>query len=105
MYVTDSLADKRRFCLRTVRPVLRSAIAASPKTLTQARDDIVIEQRRSGSASRADDDGSGLMIGWLMRRGIEPHIPLLDREHQTRMGRPPRSSTCPGAAALMRQWP
>jgi hypothetical protein len=27
--------------------------------------------------------GSGLMIGWLMRRGIEPHIPLLDREHQT----------------------
>ena len=27
--------------------------------------------------------GSGLMIGWLMRRRIEPHIPLLDREHQT----------------------
>jgi len=23
------------------------------------------------------------MIGWLMRREIEPHIPLLDREHQT----------------------
>jgi transposase len=28
--------------------------------------------------------GSGLMIGWLMRRGITPHIPILDREHQTR---------------------
>ena len=27
--------------------------------------------------------GSGLMIGWLMRRKIAPHIPLLDREHQT----------------------
>ena len=27
--------------------------------------------------------GSGLMIGWLMRHEIEPHIPLLDREHQT----------------------
>jgi transposase len=27
--------------------------------------------------------GSGLMIGWLMRHGITPHIPLLDREHQT----------------------
>jgi Transposase DDE domain len=26
--------------------------------------------------------GSGLMIGWLTQRGIEPHIPLLDREHQ-----------------------
>jgi hypothetical protein len=23
------------------------------------------------------------MIGWLMQREIEPHIPLLDREHQT----------------------
>ena len=28
--------------------------------------------------------GSGLMIGWLMQRGIEPHVPILDREHQTR---------------------
>ena len=27
--------------------------------------------------------GSGLMIGWLMQRGIEPHVPLLDHEHQT----------------------
>jgi hypothetical protein len=28
--------------------------------------------------------GSGLMIGWLMQREIEPHIPLLDRKHQTK---------------------
>jgi transposase len=28
--------------------------------------------------------GSGLMLGWLMGRGIEPHIPILDREHQTK---------------------
>lgn len=28
--------------------------------------------------------GSGLMIGWLMQRGIEPHVPILDREHQTK---------------------
>jgi transposase len=27
--------------------------------------------------------GSGLMIGWLMQREIEPHVPLLDHEHQT----------------------
>jgi hypothetical protein len=26
----------------------------------------------------------GLIIGWLMRRGIEPHIPLLDRERRTK---------------------
>jgi hypothetical protein len=28
--------------------------------------------------------GSGLMLGWLKGRGIEPHIPILDREHQTK---------------------
>ncbi len=28
--------------------------------------------------------GSGLMLGWLIGRGIEPHIPILDRQHQTR---------------------
>jgi len=28
--------------------------------------------------------GSGLMIGWLMRRKIAPHVPILDREHQTK---------------------
>jgi transposase len=28
--------------------------------------------------------GSGLMLGWLMARGIEPHIPILDHEHQTK---------------------
>ena len=28
--------------------------------------------------------GSGLMLGWLMKRGIEPHIPILDHAHQTK---------------------
>jgi GYF domain 2 len=27
--------------------------------------------------------GSGLMLGWLMGRGIEPRIPILDHEHPT----------------------
>lgn len=27
--------------------------------------------------------GSGGMLGWLMQRGIEPHIPVLDRSSQT----------------------
>jgi transposase len=27
--------------------------------------------------------GSGLMLGWLMRREITPHIPIIDHEHQT----------------------
>ena len=25
--------------------------------------------------------GSGLMLGWLMSRGVEPHIPILDGFH------------------------
>ena len=28
--------------------------------------------------------GSGGMLGWLMQRGIEPHIPVLDRSSQTK---------------------
>src|ERR1700722_3675051 len=53
--------------------------------------------------------GSGLMIGWLMRRGIEPHVPLLDRERQTRgfftradfqFDDQTNSFTCPGGKAL-----
>jgi hypothetical protein len=28
--------------------------------------------------------GSGLMLGWLMGRVIEPHIPILDHQHQTK---------------------
>ena len=28
--------------------------------------------------------GSGQLVGWLMGRGIEPHVPLLDRETQTK---------------------
>jgi hypothetical protein len=28
--------------------------------------------------------GSGQLIGWLMGRGIEPHVPVLDRERQTK---------------------
>ena len=53
--------------------------------------------------------GSGLIIGWLMRRGIEPHIPLLDREHQTNgfftrsdFSFDPQANvfTCPGGKSL-----
>ena len=28
--------------------------------------------------------GSGRLVGWLIARGIEPHVPLLDRVTQTR---------------------
>lgn len=28
--------------------------------------------------------GSGRLVGWLMGRGIKPHVPVLDRERQTK---------------------
>ncbi len=49
------------------------------------------------------------MTGWLMRRGIEPHIPLLDREHQTNgfftradftFDPQTNAFTCPGGKSL-----
>jgi hypothetical protein len=50
----------------------------------------MLERTRDCFASHRSDwaadaaYASGLMIRWLMRCGIEPHIPLLDREHQTK---------------------
>src|SRR5262245_17587719 len=35
--------------------------------------------------------GSGEFVAWLLGQGIEPHIPLIDRRHQTRK----RSSSPP----------
>jgi len=56
--------------------------------------------------------GSGLMIGWLMQRGIEPHVPLLDRERQTKglftradfqFDDQANSFTCPGGKTAEEQ--
>jgi len=53
---------------------------------------------------------SGVMLGWLMRRGIEPHIPILDREHQTKgyftradfsFDATANAFTCPGGKMLL----
>ena len=65
---------------------------ATPARWTEevASTPVMIErtQRRFGlSPSRLAADsayGSGQLVGWLMRRGIEPHVPLLDRETQTK---------------------
>ena len=59
----------------------REAEVAATKTMlerTKERFDLQPQRLAADTAY-----GSGLMIGWLMRRGIEPHVPLLDRERQT----------------------
>ena len=34
--------------------------------------------------------GSGEFLAWLMARGVEPHIPVIDRRHQTEWAFHPR---------------
>ena len=82
-YGVNYLIDLQRAIIVDVEatPARWSAEVAATKTVlerTQACFGLK-PQRLAADAAY----GSGLMIGWLMRRGIEPHIPLLDREHQT----------------------
>lgn len=66
-------------------------VAASPARWTEevATTSVMIERTRERFGLRpsrlaADSAyGSGRLIGWLMRRGIEPHVPVLHREAQT----------------------
>ena len=55
-------------------------VAATKTVLERTRECFGLNPQRLAADAAY---GSGLMIGWLMRRRIEPHIPLLDREHQT----------------------
>ena len=63
-------------------PARWSAEVASTKTMLQRVEERfqIVPARLAGDAAY----GSGLMIRWLMQRKIEPHVPLLDREHQTK---------------------
>jgi len=77
------LIDTRRAIIVDVEatPARWTAEVAATKTmLERTRDCFGLKPQRLAADAAY---GSGLMIGWLMRHEIEPHIPLLDREHQT----------------------
>jgi DDE family transposase len=61
------------------------ARAVSPGDGSRAKDDG--ENREAGSSPNnlaADKAyGSGEFLAWLMTRDVEPHIPVIDRRHQT----------------------
>jgi hypothetical protein len=82
-YGTNYLIDTRRAVILDVEatPARWTAEVAATKAMLERTQECfgLKPQRLAADAAY----GSGLMIGWLMRRGIEPHIPLLDREHQT----------------------
>jgi hypothetical protein len=83
-YGTNYLIDLQRAIIIDVEatPARWSAEVAATKTmLGRTRECFGLTPQRLAADAAY---GSGLMIGWLMRRGIDPHIPLLDREHQTK---------------------
>ena len=101
-------------------PARWSAEVAATKTVLERTQECfgLKPQRLAADAAY----GSGLMIGWLMRRKIEPHIPLLDREHRPTASSPVRilllirrptfssvptasSSKAPGWCATMAPYP
>ena len=83
-YAVNYLVDLKRAIVVDVE--------ASPARWTEevATTSVMVErtQRRFGlTPSRLAADsayGSGRLVAWLMRHGIEPHVPLLDRVTQTK---------------------
>jgi hypothetical protein len=56
-------------------------VAATKMMLTRTQESLGLMPRTLAADAAY---GSGLMLGWLMGRGVEPHIPLLDHAHQTK---------------------
>ena len=84
----------------------QAEVAATKTMLERIKERFGLHPRRLAADTAY---GSGLMIGWLMRRGIEPHVPLLDRERQTRgfftradfqFDEQTNTFTCPGGNTL-----
>jgi transposase len=108
-YGTNYLIDNKLAIIVDVEatPARWQAEVAATKTMLERTKERFGLQPRRLAADTAY--GSGLMIGWLMRRGIEPHVPLLDRERQTRgfftradfkFDDQTNSFTCPGGKTL-----
>src|SRR5665213_3257203 len=83
-YGTNYLIDTKEAVIIDVEatPARWSAEVAATKTmLTRTQESFGLTPQTLAADTAY---GSGLMLGWLMGRGIEPHIPLIDREHQTK---------------------
>ena len=83
-YGTNYLIDTQEAIIVDVEatPARWSAEVAATKTmLTRTREHFGLTPQTLAADAAY---GSGLMLGWLMGRGIEPHIPILDHEHQTK---------------------
>jgi transposase len=82
-YGTNYLIDTKEAVIVDVEatPARWSAEVAATKTMLERTRESFGLTPQTLAADAAY--GSGLMLGWLMGHGIEPHIPILDHEHQT----------------------
>lgn len=83
-YATNYLIDTEHAVIVDVEatPARWSAEVAATKTmLTRTQESLGLTPRILAADAAY---GSGLMLGWLMGRGVEPHIPILDHAHQTK---------------------
>lgn len=108
-YSTNYLIDNKLAIILDVEatPARWQPEVAATKTMLQRTKECFGLQPQRLAADTAY--GSGLMIGWLMRRGIEPHVPVLDRERQTKgyftradfkFYEEANTFTCPGGKTL-----
>lgn len=83
-YGTNYLIDNKLAIIVDVEatPARWQAEVAATKTMLHRTKECFGLQPQRLAADTAY--GSGPMIGWLMRHGIEPHVPVLDRERQTK---------------------
>jgi transposase len=83
-YGTNYLIDNKLAVIVDVEATparWQAEVAATKTMLERTKERLGLHPQRLAADTAY---GSGLMIGWLMRRGIEPHVPLLDRERQTK---------------------
>ena len=83
-YGTNYLIDTKEAVIVDVEatPARWSAEVAATKTmLTRTQEHFGLTPQTLAADAAY---GSGLMLGWLMGRKIEPHIPILNHEHQTK---------------------
>ena len=83
-YETNYLVDTAHAVILDVEATparLSQEIVAAKRMLQRTRDRLgLMPQRLAADGSY----GTGPFLSWLVERGVEPHVPVLERKHQTK---------------------
>src|SRR5512147_1204002 len=83
-YETNYLVDTAHAVILDVEATparLSQEIVAAKRMLQRTRDRLGLKPQRLAADGSY---GTGPFLSWLMGRGIEPHVPVLERKHQTK---------------------